>query len=305
MSTIYGRNETLTNFARGISQESASQLANFIAPPVVTGVASGQFKSFNDKNAFQVYDTARAVGGKARRILFDSTDAFFNCSPNALEITIDKHERDQAGADQTMLEQAKTKTLVASAVLAHEKKVFDAVISATSAASGLGVWSGSTSTVDPISELDSVILGIAQDTGMMPNRMVIGLSAFSILRHNPAVKARLAGSALVSPTAAQIAAMLLNPSIEIQIGTMAYDTAKLGKTKNTANVVGANVFIFTGNGSPTAYDPSFAKTFTTSSGNIFEVQMYQEDPRTDVIAVDWSEDLRITSAVSGARIAVT
>lgn len=90
MTRIYGRNETLKNFASGLAQDAMkNSLAEFIAPRVVTGVASGQYKVFSDKNSFLAPDASRAVGGKARRIGFESTDAYFNCAPNALEITID------------------------------------------------------------------------------------------------------------------------------------------------------------------------------------------------------------------------
>ena len=116
-------NVTLTNYARGIAQDLKSSLALFIAPEVVVPAATGQYKSFDDKNAFQVLDTSRAVGGAARRLQFAATDPTYNCLPQALEIPIDDHERDEAGqGDPLHLEQAKSRTLVSSAVASHEAK---------------------------------------------------------------------------------------------------------------------------------------------------------------------------------------
>ena len=87
--------------------------------------ATGQYKSFDDKNTFQVVDTSRAVGGPARRLEFAASDPTYNCLPQALEIAIDDHERDEAGeSDPLRLEEAKTQTLVSSAVTSHEAKVF-------------------------------------------------------------------------------------------------------------------------------------------------------------------------------------
>ena len=43
-------NVTLTNYARGLAQDISASLANFLAPEVVVPAATGQYKSFDDKN---------------------------------------------------------------------------------------------------------------------------------------------------------------------------------------------------------------------------------------------------------------
>ena len=98
--------QTLTNYARGIAQDRRSSLAEFIAPTVSVGTATGQFKSFNDKNAFQSLTTSRAIGGTARRVEFLATDSTYSCKPQALEIAIDDQERAEFGdGDPVGLEQ--------------------------------------------------------------------------------------------------------------------------------------------------------------------------------------------------------
>lgn len=303
MARIYGRKETLKNFASGLSQDAAkNSLAEFIAPRVVTGVASGQYKTFSDKNSFLAPDAARAIGGKAKRIGFESDDAYFNCKPNALEIVIDEYEREQTGADDNMLEEAKTKAVTTQAILSHEKAVFDKISSAVSATGGIGTWSDS---YDPIDELDEQIVQIAEETGMMPNRMIIGLRAFQILRNNENVKKRQPGSANIGLTVAQLSAMLINPEIQIRVGVLSYDQYKSGKGASKQIIVGSRAYIFCASDSPTQYDPSFAKTFTSSPGGVFDVRMYQEDPRTDVIALDWTSDIKVTAARACRRIDVS
>lgn len=300
---VYGRNETLTNFARGLSQDMSKRLAEFVAPTVVVGTSNGQFKSFADKNAFKVPVTARAIGGKANRIGFESEDKYFNCKPNALETTIDQEERNQAGPDQGMLEQAKTADLINTAHLSREVAVFTAMRAAVSAESGLGVWSNDAN--DPIDELDGVIEGIALATGRMPNRLLLGLSGFRKLRKNAKVIARQPGAAIIGVTAAQIAAMLINPDIEIRIGTLAYDTTKAGKTQSNSFVSGLEALVFYASQNPTRYDPSFMKTFTGATGNVLDVQVNKEDHRTDVISADWSEDIELISAICGKRLVIS
>lgn len=303
MSRIYGRNETLKNFASGLAQDAMkNSLAEFIAPRVVTGVASGQYKVFSDKNSFLAPDASRAIGGKARRIGFESSDAYFNCAPNALEITIDEFERKAAGADDAMLEEAKTKAVTTQAILAHEKAVFTKIAASVSAVSSKGVWSDS---YDPIEELDEQIVAIAEETGMMPNRMVIGLSALQILRANAKVIARQPGSANIGLTLQQLAGMLINPNIEIRVGVLSYDQYKSGKAASKQSITGSRVYLFCASDAPTQYDPSFAKTFTAAPGGVFDVRMYQDDPRTDVIAVDWTADIQVVAARACRRLDVS
>jgi hypothetical protein len=297
--------QTLTNYARGFAQDKASALAEFIAPTVPVGSASGRFKSFNDKNAFQILDTARALGGPAKRLEFDASDPTFNCTPQALEVVVDDHERELAGdGDQLGLEQAKVETLVTSATLSHEDKVFAAIKAAVSAVGGVGVWSSASN--DPIAEIDAQIEAIALETGMMPNRIVFGLGAWRVFRNHAKVLARQPGASLIGVTAAQAAAVLLNPAMEVRVGVLSKDATKFGATKSASNIVGGEVFVFLGAQSPTLYDPSFAKTFRTRNGGVDAVRMYREDRnRGDVLAVDWSEDIQVVSTSAVRRITLS
>ena len=291
-------NVTLTNYARGLAQDISATLANFLAPEVVVPAATGQYKSFDDKNTFQVIDTSRAVGGPAKRLEFAASDPTYNCLPQALEIAIDDHERDEAGQnDPLRLEEAKTQTLVSSAVTSHEAKVF-AALTALAAATNITLASD-----DPIAKIDEQIEALATDTGRMPNRLVIGLPLWNKLRNNAKVIARFPGAASVGVTMAQFGSLLLNPSIDIRVGILAKDTTKLGGAKNNVNIVGQQLVVFHANASPTLYDPSFMKTFRLRRGGVDVVRTYRDDSaRSDILAVDWSEDIRVTSSVCARKV---
>ncbi len=297
--------QTLTNYARGIAQDRASAIAEFLAPTVPVAAATGKFKSFNDKNAFQVIDTSRAVGGEAKRLEFAASDVDYNCRPQALEIAIDDHEREAAGeGDPLGLERAKIDTLVVSAIASHEDKVLTAIKNGVSAVSQKGVWSAGSN--DPVTEIDEQIQAIAIETGMMPNAIAFGIGAWQIFRNSPKVIARQPGAALIGVTHAQAAQMLLNPGIEIRVGVLSKDAAKIGATKNATNIVGAEVFIFLRSPNPTLYDPSFAKTFRTRSGGVESVRTYRSDRnRSDILAVDWSEDIQVVSTACVRRLTIT
>lgn len=296
-------NMVLTNYATGIANDSASAMANFIAPIVPTGAQHGQFKTFDNKEAFAVYDSARAVGGPATRIEFASGDAFFNCKPQALEIAIDDSERDP-NADPLSIERAKVRTLVINTNTSHEAKVFALVKAAKAATGGVGDWSDDA--VDPVEQIDGEILKIINATGQMPNRMAIGIGAWKALKNHPLVRGRLSDNSKESVTLTQLASMLLNPEMEIKVGIMGMDTAKAGKAKNSVNIIGNEVFIFIASENPTQYDPSFAKTFMVSNSPIDAVREYRDEGRrSDIFCTDWSEDPQVVSTQCGVRISVT
>jgi len=299
-------NRHLTNFASGLSQDRTATLANFIAPIVVTGLASGQFKKYSDKNDFQTLDTSRAIGGTRKRIEFAATDPFFNCLPQGLETTIDDHERDLAGDNNVInLQEAKIRNLVGAAVHSHEKKVFDAIKAAKTATGSVGVWSNPANN-DPVAEIDSQIEAIAIATGRMPNRIAFGIGAWRFFRQHSKVIARQPGAQLIGLQPDSAGGLFLNPEMEIRIGILSADAAKFGAAKNVGNIVGAEVFIFYADDTPNQYDPSFAKTFTTSPGMVDAVREYRDDrAASDVYYVDWSADIQVCAADSGRRITVS
>lgn len=298
-------NPTLTNFAQGLAQDLTSALAEFLAPTVEVPSTIGRFKKFDDKNAFTVYTTARALGGRASRIEFEVSDPTYNCQPQALEVPVDDAERDAADADDPVrLDESKIKTLISSTSLSHEVAVVEKTINAVPAEAGLGIWSNAN--VDPVAELDALIEKISTDTGMMPNRIAMGIGAWRAFRGHPKVIARQPGATLIGLSTAQASAMLLNPAVEIRVGILSRDTTKFGAASNKVNIVGARVLIFIASMSPTQYDPSFAKCFTGRRGGITAVRTYREEgARSDIHAVDWSEDIQVTGTLCGKRLDIS
>lgn len=299
------RNTYLTNYASGLAQERKNSLANFIAPIVAVGAASGQYKKYSDKNDFQVLDTSRAIGGARKRIEFAATDPFFNCLPQGLETSIDDHERRLAGEDgQNSLQESRIKNLVGAAFRSHEKKVFEIVKDAKEATGGVGVWSNTAN--DPVAEIDAQILAIAAATGMVPNRIIFGIGAWHAFRNHPLVKSRQPGAEVVGVSGDQAMRMMLNPQMEFRMGILSADSSKFGAAKNATNIVGAEVFIFYGSNEPDQMDSSFAKTFATTDSMIDSVRQYrQENAASDVYYVDWTEDIQVVAAECARRITIS
>lgn len=296
-------NPTLTIFAQGVAQDMTSALAEFIAPTVRVASTVGQYKSYDNKNAFQVLETARALGGMAKRIEFAQTDPTYNAKPHALEVTIDDAEEDAAGEQSSALREGKTKTLISTAILSREDRVITKA-KTLSAVGGVGVWSNSS--IDPISEIDAQIQEIAKETGMMPNAIAFGLGAWQVFRNHPKVVAKFPGAASIGVTPEQAATLMLNPGIQVRFGVLSKDTAKFGAAASKTNIVGAEVFIFVRSPNPTDHDPSWMKTFSGGRGSVTSVrEYYDERARSQILAVDWSEDIQITSSISAKRLTIS
>lgn len=298
-------NPTLTNYAKGIAQERASAVAEFIAPTVSVGASIGQFKKFDDKNAFQVLDASLPDGADPKRIEFGVGDGTFNCRPYALEVRITKPELDAIGDNDPLdIQQAKIDTLISSAVLSHEDAVLTKAKAGLSAVLNKGNWSSGS--VDPIQELDEQIMAIAVETGMMPNSILMGIGAWNVFRNHPKVIARMPGAALIGVTTQQAAAFLLNPGLEIRVGILSKDTVKFGAAKNATNMVGAEVFVFHRSANPSTYDPSFAKTFRVNGSGIESVYSYDApNGLYQGHIVYWSVDTQIASLPCARRLSIT
>ena len=299
--------QTLTNYARGLFPDlvaSQDPIISRMAPVVNVGAATGKYKSFNDKNAFQKVGTSRAIGGPARRLEFLATDADFNCTPQALEIGIDDQERFAAGGMDAQMEEAKIKTLLTTASMSHVNDVVVAAAAGLSAAATPSWATASSST--PLDDIDAQIQAIADEIGMMPTDIIFGLSAWRKFRASAQVKASFPNAAAVGVTPDQAAGILLNPSIRIGVSTSIRDTVKPGATKATANILGAEVYIFFASPNANTMDASFMKVFSSGANTIESVRRYREDrSRSDILAVDWSRDIRVTSTASARRLTVT
>ena len=283
------------------------ELAERLAPTVVVPGSSGQYKQFNDLNSFQLYNTARALGGEALRIEFAADDAFYNCKPQALEVTVDKEERNQAGEEalaQQLLDEGKIKALLNGAALSHVKKVTDAVIAAVAAEAGIGQWSNPD--IDPIDQLDKVVDDIATACGSTDGiKVTMDLTSWRTLRNHAKVKARTVGVQVGGITLQQLNGMLAIP-VDVAAYAISYNIAKLGQAQDKRRVLASNVLVTYSLPTPTQYDPSAFKTFTSGQGGVTSVRSYMAPSGFyDAHVVDWSEDIKQTSTIAAKRIAVT
>lgn len=298
---------TLTTYAQGYAYDirnSNEFLANFLAPQVQTGAATGYYKVFGAKESFAVYNAQRAIGGNRVRIGFNASDTKFVLLPNGLEVTVDDYERDQAGNSGSFdIEQVKIRYLVNAAYRSRELAVWNAAKAAVTALASKGNWSSAS--VDPIAEINEQILAINTATGYIPNRLALSLKAWMLLTQNVKVLARRSGVVQSAPTFADIAAMTINPRMEIRVGSIPYDTAGQGLAQSNANIIGDEAWLFYASDIADLMDPSFMKSFSISDTPIQAVKKYREQELVDVFAVDWTEQTAVTASLAGVRFSVT
>lgn len=299
-------NYQLTNFAAGHMNDLAAsmELAERLAPTVVVPGGAGQYKKFNDLNSFQVYETARAMGGGAKRIEFKAEDEFYNTEPQALEVTVDQEEREKAGDDAfagQLLDQGKVKSLLNGAALSHVKKVTDTVVAAVAAVADRGNWSNAD--IDPIEQLDEQIDALSLAVGSTLNiGVTMSVGAWRTCRNHPKTKARVNGNQATPLTRQQLVDSLVIP-VNLGIYGISYNTGALGQAQSKARIANADVFIHYSVPSPTEYDPSAFKCFTKSRSMVTSVRTYRDpSDRFDVHAVDWSEDIKQTSTIAIKRL---
>ncbi len=304
-------NVTLTPYAQGLAADrlNALEVARALCPLVPVGNAAGQFKKFDDRNAFLLYTTERGLGGTAKRIAFAATDGSYNCAPQALEVTVDDHERALAGDGALagkLLDEGKIRALINSTALAHASKVMSVVNANVTAVTDRGNWSNDS--VDPIDQLDEQLDALAtavNDTGNIV--MVLSTTAWRTLRNHPKVKARVSG--ITTATRIQDVIDMLMFPVRVVIGVVSTTSTKFGQSAGSvtkSQLVGANCYLAYSVPNPSVYDPSAFKCFTTGIGAIEAVRTYRDDSaRSDVHAIDWSEDIQLTGAAAIKRLAIT
>jgi len=294
----------LSDYGFMVAKDSQSilRLALSLAPVVPTGAAGLiSYATFHNDAAFAFYNAKRGIGGRAQRISFGAAAANANLVPNALEIGMDKTEREQAGAAVVAVEQAKVKTLVNSAYNSFAKDVITVLKAGVTAQAGKGNWIDGN--IDPIDEIDEQIEAISRY--MMPNKIVMDIGAWRKAKNHPKVTKRFGTSKGV--TLGDFAGLLLNPSIAIELTDIAFNTYGFdNSTGGKTAALGAEVWVCCSQESPSPFDPSFAKVFATRK-ELFDGigQYYEDQTRSDIYAMDWNAIAVVVSSLLGRRLVIT
>jgi len=298
---------TLTQYAKGLFQETSSPLADALAPVVQTGAASFSVIAYAKRSGFQVPNARRAIGGDSKAVATDGEKVSLQLHPYGLHDTIDEHESELAGDDagRSLLRQARVGNLVSQAGNSRLSETLTTLRDGVSATAE--VWGSSD---DPVADIDAQILSIANTIGKTPNRIVFSLGAWSIFKNASAVKSRITAGNTKTKSAVvnvdDVASLFLNPNMEAMVGTAITD-AKLNATSSKANALtdtNAEVWIYFTEDNVNQFDASAFKTFRIGmnpfSGVITTPKIYGER-----IDVKWTEAPYVNNAAAAARLTVT
>lgn len=310
-------NFQLTNYAAGVWNDISGvmSLAERLAPTCAVPGASGQYKDFSDKNSFRVYSTRRALGGEPNELRFEASDAFYNCTPQALQAKVDKAEDQQAGAiegnpnadlTRTLLDQGKIRALLNGTALSHVKDVVDTVLANTTPIANYGGWG--VADIDPMDEINAALLAITQDCGSTQNiKITFDLGIWNGLRSHPKLKARLIGVQVEYVTIEQFKSLLIVPGVDVEVTNIIYDTAAFGQAAAKARVMAGTFLIHYSVPNATVYDPSAFKTFTVGPRALQNGvrSYYAPHMLWRAHLLDWSRDIKLTGSLCVKRIDVT
>lgn len=298
---------TLNQFAKGLFQETASPLADFLAPVVQTGAASFTVIDYAKRSAFQVPSAKRAIGGDSTAVITDGERVSISLQPYALHDLIDNHELDLAttGEGSRILREARVRNLVSQAGNSRLKETLTVLRAGVSATAE--VWGASD---DPVADIDAQMKTIADSIGMLPNRVVFALGAWSIFKNAAAVKGRLtAGNSKTKDATVMLGdagSLFLNPNTICELSTVVNDS-KLNATTSKANALtdtNPEVWIYFAEPNANTFDASAFKTFRVQLNPFGGVRVIQKDFGEKVIT-EWTEAAYVNNAAAAARLTVT
>jgi hypothetical protein len=286
----------LLTYAKAIAGdwEAKNLVGEFFAPTVVVGGGQFFYRDYKSGNAFRIVDTGRALGGPAARMAMDIDDIAGITTENALEAFIDDQERINNPLSVGQIQRRKVADLTYTSLNNNLRKVLTVARNVT-AVSGAGIWI-TTTTNDPIVDIDTQCKAILDATGILPNKIYMDANAWLTFRNHNLVLARIkVGVAVINP---EFAASLTAFPLEWHIG---------GGQKYYEPTAGhGDVFIFRSDDDPSTDDASWMKTFIQQEGRFTNVRSYRDENRSsDVFKILWWQQIAVTGAALVRRLTIT
>jgi len=295
----------LLTFSQGVvaDWEEKNQIAPFLAPEVVTGGGIYHYKDYGLGNAFTAIDMRRAIGGPSKMLHLSVNDLQNINTEYSLATFIDDQERENNPANIAVLEQRKIRDLVHTAmnnnlylVLAAARTLTNQGTGGAGAITGVtGVWAAST-TNDPVNEINLVTKYIADNYGIMPNRIYFDSGAWVKYQNNPNVRGRFQGVQVQAVTP-ENTRQLWNIPLECKVNAGALYEGGTGKN---------DCIIFFGQDGPSQYDTSFMKTFVNVAGRFTRIRSWRdEDTSSDKYKASWFQSIKLTGQATAIRLVIS
>jgi len=286
-------------------------IANMVSPVFESAVQSGTYGKIPLKQLLQEPQVGRNSRGEYNRMNFTFEDATFATKERGIEIPIDRR---QATMYRSFFdfETVCTRNALDVVLRAQEKRVADMIFNATTFASYTGAvsneWDDATNAT-PITDVNTAVQTIWNNTGMWANGIVINRKVFRNLRLCTQIIDKIASSGAgssVEPgkiTVAQIASCFDLPYV--MVAGSARDSANEGQAVSISSVWSdeyAMVGVFAPPGS-TIETPCLSRTIhwgedgSTIGGTI--ETYYEDQSRGDVVRVRHEVEEKIMYTAMG------
>ncbi len=302
----------LTNVAIRAFQSAEGYVGTRLFPSVPVGKQSGRYYTIDKDTWLRVHNTRRAPKTAPNRIEFKvSSDGYF-ADNHALAADIARE--DLANADNAVrLRENHTLNTVDGLLRGLEDRIAKLVTSISNIGSGVALagtakWSDFINS-DPIADVTTAHAFIQNNTGLMPNTMVMDKDTFMVVRRHPALLDLYKYTAGGQLTDAQLAATFGVQNLWLATGIV--NRAVEGATASIVNIWGNNVLmarIIPGTSLETAtLGLGFRWTPAGIPAPMQVVRYADPDPgkKTDVVEVGYYQDERVVAASLGYLIGST
>jgi len=297
----------LLTFSQGVvaDYERKNQIGAFIAPEVVVGGGIYHYKDYGLGNAFTQIDMRRAIGGASKMLHLTVNDLQDINTEYSLATFIDDQERENNPANITVLEQRKITDLVHTVMNNNLYLVLALLRAATNNSSVGGTSLGSSYPVtgqwssnlnDPVNEINLVCKYIADNFGIVPNRIYFDSGAWIKYQNNTNVKGRFQG-VLVQAVTPDNTRQLWDVPLEPRVNQGALYEGGSGFS---------DVLIFYGQDGPSQYDVSWAKTFVNVAGRFTRIRSWRDEEKSsDMYKAQFYQKIKLTGQATGIRLTIT
>lgn len=276
-----------------------------VAPVTPVGEAEGRYPVWNRENYQKLNTTRRAENGAYNRIESRFGTRPFECEENGLEERMDDR-RVKRYASFFDAEAAAARTLYYQIMLAHEKRVADLLLDAsTFTATNVSTSWETTGSSDPLADLDTFATTLQQRCGAPRSQMslILPLAGWQELRNSDAVWSDLKYIDGRITRAGQVKAAAVAEYLEIKevvVGAASYDSAEEGASASMSALWGSQygMLAVLGEGGDMEASPGVARTllWTDDSPELPVVESYRDESvRSDIVRVRYDTDEVLTA----------
>ncbi|MDR1414077.1 MAG: hypothetical protein LBI56_04045 [Puniceicoccales bacterium] len=267
--------EALTAFTVGWKDsERREELLNFIAP-VIPVAKRFEFKVGSNAQYFlSETDDIRSVGASFKRIEFEGTSITSRTYNKGLTVRVD-HD-DVAGDDWR---ERYVQLLLQRLLLNELRRAMEALESNAKGESAPYVWDSS---ANPDSNIRSELEAAANDTGVRPNRIIIGEGAWDLRSDSYDAQNNAGATRAAGLTPEELARKLFVDAIRVV-------SARVQNTSAKSNILSNKIYAFYTRNEIMKDEPANIKRFVTPiDGETFRVYQEEHNKFTDLTVEHYS-----------------